>query len=205
MTRRLALALAILPMVAMGAETGGGVLAQTWPGENGWQVALSRLPTEGLQCVMYQETPPPDHILMWMWDNANGLSLAFQDGNLKAANDRNYQEGSLSERGRFVVSIDGKVIEGRGTVRTVLKLPSSGQTVAFMAPVLIAWDHNNPEDGSRPKTHQIFDLLRTGHILRIETYGANYADDLRGVGRALDQFTPCIGRMLEIEDAESKR
>jgi hypothetical protein len=162
-----------------------------WQGQNGWEIALAAVPDKDMQCVLLRETSSADHQLSWIWDDYYGLFLMFMDKNFEAMNDHNYNESNSTGRERFIVSVDGDVLEDRGEIRTILDLPSVGP-VAFSSPRLLALDHNNPGEWTRPTTEQVFTKLRKGRTLKIDTYGVTYTDDLTGVGSALDLFPRCI-------------
>jgi hypothetical protein len=131
-----------------------------------------------------------DHSLILVWNDVTDLWLIFFDQNFAAANEDNYHNYEPA-RTKFVVSVDGKVIANFISIREVKTLPSVGH-VAVEMPHFIAWDKNNHGHDTGLETGQIFDAMRHGKLLTIETDGATYTEELRGVGSALDHFQDCF-------------
>ena len=162
-----------------------------WGDKRGWQIVLAHLPGQEGKVCMLGSASQGDHSLTWMWNDMVDLWIMFIDGNLEAENDLNFTEHDFNKRSRLVISVDGVKLIDINDIRTVVET-RSGKRAAVMKMRFIAWDHNNEGHDTGLETGKIFDLLRRGHKLKIETYGATYTDDLRGIGKAIDLFPDCI-------------
>lgn len=141
---------------------------------------------------MTQEIPKGDHLLAWVWEPGYALFVIFMDGNLQAANNENYGRSNF-EQSAMTLFVDFNQIAQAHDIRTVMSL--HGQTVSMFSKSMVSFDKNNSGDSVRPETDHLLNILRSGHFLRIETYGASYADDLNGVGAAIDQFPACFAQL----------
>jgi hypothetical protein len=165
-----------------------------WGDERGWQIVLAHLPGhEGKMCMLGQQlsTSQANHVLGWIWDDMINLSIMFADSNFQAENDLNYTDQTIKGRSRLVISVDSAVLIDILNMRRVVET-RSGKRAAVMEMRAIAWDRNNGGHDTGLETEKIFNLLRHGRKLKIETYGATYTDDLRGIGKAIDLFPDCI-------------